>query len=647
MGYLKFDKAQLVNLEYSLNKEVIRSNRAGSYASTTIINCNTRKYHGLLVCPLDSFGGTRHVLLSSLDTTVIQQGKEFHLAVHKYPGSVHAGHKYVRNFDSDPIPTITYRVGGVVLTRETMLVEEAEQVLVRYTLVDAHSPTTLRFNPFLAFRGIHQLSKRNDRVRDEALPIKNGVAVSLYPGYPYLNMQLSKEAHYVHAPQWFENVEYFKEKERGYDYHEDIFNTGYFEVEIEKDESIVFSASLKEEAPNGFKSKFTNQVKKRIPRDSYMGCLENAAQQFFNRQEEGQTYVLAGFPWFGTISRNVFGSLPGLTLPGDDLKTFEAVLDTLVAHQQGPLFPSIIERKEEGNMSVDTPLWFIWSLQQFMARGGADAARLWKKYGTNIRQVLEGFRDGADHGIKMAETGLLAAGREDIFVTWMDAYAYGAPVTPRNGYAVEVQALWYNAIRFALELAKANGQAEFEQEWEAVAQRIEQNFTRVFWDEKRQYLADYVNWGKKDMSIRPNMVFVASMPYSPVDDYVKNAVLSVVKTHLLTPRGLRTLSPSDPGYRSVFAGSIDERYMAYHQGTAWPWLLGHYAEAYLRLHERTGLSHVKKIFDGFEAGLNEHGLGTISEVYDGDPPHDGRGAISSAWSVAELLRMKHLIDQFA
>ena len=251
MSYIQFDKKQLINLEYSLSRELIRSNRAGAFASKTIVGCNTRKYHGLLVVPQPLIDDDNHVLLSNLDETIIQHDAEFNLGIHKYPGGIYdpKGHKYVRDFNSDPIPNTVFRVGGVVLRREMIFTEKADRIMIKYTLEEAHSPTILRLTPFLAFRNMHRLSQANVEVNKKYQKIKNGIKLRLYPGYSHLYMQFSKQADYIHAPEWYYNIEYQEEMERGYEYEEDLFVPGFFELKIKQGESIVFVAGLQEVEP--------------------------------------------------------------------------------------------------------------------------------------------------------------------------------------------------------------------------------------------------------------------------------------------------------------------------------------------------------------------------------------------------------------
>lgn len=639
MTYLQFDKNKLINLEYSLDKEIIRSNRAGSYASLTIIGCNTRKYHGLLVCPLEQFDGEKHVLLSSLDETIIEKDKEFNLGIHKYEGDnyVPRGHKYVRDFEAETVARTTYRVGSVVLLKESLLVEKEQQILLKYTLIEAQSRIRIRFRPFLAFRNHHALSKANLYANTKVRKITNGVMSRLYEGYPGLCMQLSVKPEFVHVPDWYYGIEYMREMERGYDYKEDLFVPGYFEVAMRKGQSIVFSAATRENDPSSLKKRYNSELVKRIPRTSFYNCLANSAQQFIVRKEK-KTEVIAGFHWFGTWGRDTFIALPGLTLELEDNRTFLAVMDTMVKKLRDGLFPNTGTDANPAYNSADAPLFFIWALQQYHR---ADPEfDLWKKYGRSVKEILTRYRTGTMHGIRMQENGLITAGGQGEALTWMDAVVRGEPVTPRSGSPVEVNALWYNALLFSQEIAKKAGDERFLKDWQGVADLAGPSFVDAFWDPEKGYLADCVRDGERDFSVRPNQVIAASMFYTPLTREMIKSVLDVAENELLTPMGLRSLSPKNINYRGVYAGNQEERDQAYHQGTVWPWLLQHFCEAYLKIHRNSGPGFVRKIYEGFKEVMNQHGIGSVSEIYDGDPPHDAKGAISQAWSVAALMRIK-------
>ncbi len=644
MSYLKFEKSELVNLEYSLSREMIRSNRAGSYASTTIIGCNTRKYHGLLVCPMEKLDGEHHVLLSTIDPTIIQHEKEFNLGIHKYEGDHYQpkGHKYVRDFDATRGSYLVYRVGGVVMSREILLVSEEEQVLIKYELIEAHSPTILRLKPFLAFRNYHQLSKSNLDANTRYTPVRNGIMSRLYQGYPGLYMQFSKEVEFVSVPDWYYNIEYMEEQRRGYPFKEDLYVPGYFEMRIRKGESIIFSAALEEVTPSGLKRKFAEELELRIPKTSYKNCQINAAQQFVVRKDQA-TEIKAGFPWFGTWGRDTFMALPGLTMTTGDFETAHAVIDTMVKRMKGGLFPNTVIRGKAAFNAVDAPLWFIWALQQFQDYDpGLD---VWGRYGKVIRKILETYRDGTLGTIRMIKNGLLHAEEEGRALTWMDAVVNGRPVTQRGGSPVEVNALWYNAICQALEWARETDN-KFVKDWEHLPEQLCHSFNEAFWNEEKGYLADYVNGPLKDFAVRPSQVIAVAMKFTTLSGEMRKSILDVVESELLTPRGLRSLSPKNEAYKGVYEGSEEQRNLAYHQGTVWPWFLEHFARAYLRVHKKSGHTLIKRLYDGFEEDLSVRGIGSISEIYDGNPPHRGRGSISQATGVASLLRIGEMIEKF-
>ncbi|MCK9422417.1 MAG: amylo-alpha-1,6-glucosidase [Bacteroidales bacterium] len=646
MSYINFDKNQLVNLEYSLNRELIRSNRAGSYANSTIINCNTRKYHGMLITPQPGVDHENHVLVSTMDETVIQMESEFNLGIHKYPGGVYnpKGHKYIRDFVTEPIPKLTYRVGGVILTKEMAFITREDRMIIRYTLVEAHSPTKIKIKPFLAFRNIHTLSKENIFADKKFEKITQGIKVRMYQGYTDLFIQISKTNEYTHVPDWYYKIEYQEEMERGYEYQEDLYVPGFFEFDIGKGESVYVAVGTQEMNPLSMKRAFNDELETRIPRNNFKNCLINAAQQFIVKQGK-KTEILAGFPWFGRIGRNTFVALPGLTLIHGDFKTCKSVIDTMIQEMQGPFFPNIGSGNSATYNAVDTPLWFFWTLQQYAEFTGRKK-EIWKEYGRKMKTILNNYRQGTEFGIQMDKDGLITAGVPGIPLTWMDAYVDGKPVTPRMGKCIEINALWYNAICFSMEIASLTGDKKFCKDWESISLLIPDSFLETFWNKEKRYMADYVDGVYKDWAVRPNMILVASLPYSPVSEEIRKEVLSRVKQELLTTRGLRTLTPKSPVFKGTYYGNQSERDSAYHQGTVRPWLLGHFAEGYLRIHGKSGLSIIKGIFQGFEAVMTEHGIGTISEIYDGDPPHTARGAISYATSVAELLRMTYLINKY-
>lgn len=637
MSYIHFDKTQLINLNYSLEKEIIRANRSGCYTSTTIIGCNTRKYHGLLVAPQPQIDSQLHVMLSTVHETIVQHGATFNLGIAKYPGNYFPrGHKYLEDFDSEPIPKLTFRVGGVSLQKEIILDSHADRVMVRYTLLDAHSPTKLRLNPFLAFRGHHSLSKANTYVNKKFDKIKQGVQFKLYEAYSPLSLQVSKANQFVPAPDWYYNIEYIMERERGYEYHEDLYVPGFFEFNIEKGESVIFSAGLQEAEPEKSEAAFADEISRRIPRSNFENCLKNSAGQFIYRTRD-ETRVIAGFPWFGWWGRDTFISLPGLTLALGDQETFLEVMDTMSRDLRGALFPNLGSGAQKNMHSIDAPLWYFWALQQYVIFTG-DSQTVVDRYLDKLKQIIDGFIEGTEFNIKVLENGLLSGGMEGMALTWMDVITPTGPVTPRTGCPVEVNALWYNALCFYCSLKPDEALAD-------LSERLKLSFVENFWDEEKGYLADVVQGSKKDWSIRPNMLIAVSIPYSPLEETQMAAILEVVKSNLLTNRGIRSLAPGDLRYKGYYQGNQEQRDKAYHQGSVWPWLMGHLAEGYLKLHGAAGKGLVQKMIKDFDGVMTQYGIGTVAELYDGDPPHRPKGAISQAWSVGELLRMMYLVNK--
>lgn len=643
MAYYELDKARLVNLEYSLYREILRTNRAGSYCSTTIIGCNTRKYHGLLVCPLEQFGGEHHVLLSALDISIVQHDQVFNLGIHKYRGSHYdpKGHRYLTRLEVDDIPKRYYRVGGVVLSTEMLLAQEEEQLLYKVTLEEAHSETMIRFKPFLAFRNVHELTYRNMMANTRYRQVEKGIALQLYEGFPALYLQSSKDIEFIPVPDWYLGIEYLKEQNRGFPYQEDLFVPGYFETGIKTGESIVMAAGTSEAKTGGLKAKFTREKKKRIPRDSMINNLLNSGQQFLMKRGS-VTRLIAGYHWYGERHRDTLLALPGLAAYQEDRSAYRSILDYISGEIEKKYLSS---NKSLLNRDIDVPLWFFWTVKEFASI--CNDLDVWKKYGQVMKAILDHYRSLNEPTMRMDVSGLLYAKKEGVPLTWMEAMAEGKPVTWRPGYTVELNALWYNALMYFATLAADSGQEKIAEPYLQLAQNVKEAFVNVFWNAGDECLYDYVDGEEKDASIRPNQIFAAAFPFSPLSIEERKAIVDVVKKELLTPRGLRTLSPQDPKYKGVFEGDQTQRDKALHQGTVFPWLAAFFADAYLDIHKQGGLSFVKSMLDGFEEEMGNLCIGTISECFNGNPPHVGKGAVSMAWNVAGVLHIIKLIEKYS
>lgn len=640
MAYIKFNKSELVNLEYALRRELIAGSSTGSYGNTTICMCNTRKYHALLAVPVYNFDGGRYVLLSSLDETLRHGGKEFHLGIHAY-GDIYEprGHKYIRDFEMDPNPVITYEVGGMVLRKSLLFSPDSNQIMIKYTFVDAPADTTMSLSPFLAFRRTHALTHKNGEANTSYREIDNGVAYNMYGGFPDLNLQFSEKFEYSHNPLWYMGITYSDEYRRGFDCKEDLLVPGSFTFQVKRGTTVVVSASTDMVNPKGIKSRFTRVLSSMIPADSYENLLLASARMMVWKTPRGSRQIYAGYSWLkpGLLRETVI-ALPGIALYGlKDRKLFEEILDSLIADNQERLFFRTTQ--------IEAPLLLTDTIQQYM-HYGADPRKLWAKYGSTLKGILESYLPGKRAEAAMHPNGLIWAQKDNVALTWMNTYIDGRPVNERPGYQVEINAMWYNAVCFVVDMESRYGTDEGAVSfWTSVRNSIKDNFTKTFWSDSLGHLADYVGPDGMSQETRPNQLYAVALDYSPVDEFVQAAVMCVVRRELLTSRGIRTLSPKDRRYKGVYEGNQNMRDEASYNGCTRPFLLGIYVKAAYRLFGKSTESQAESLIEGFGEDLNVHGVGTFSEIYDGDPPHSPHGAISSALTVAEIIRVKSLIDK--
>ncbi|MCR4570374.1 MAG: glycogen debranching enzyme N-terminal domain-containing protein [Bacteroidales bacterium] len=639
MAFLKFNKSELVNLSYSLKREIILANKTGSYCNTSIVTCNTRRYHGLLAVPVEKFDGYRHLLLSSLDESLTLRGKRFNLGIHCY-GDIYEprGHKYIVDFDADPVPCITYKIGEIVFRKTIVLHPDDMQVMIGYELVNAPAKITLELKPFLAFRNVHGLTGENSGARTDARLVKNGVVFNLYEGFPDLNLQLSTStASFKSNPIWYKGVTYSDEMRRGFDCREDLFVPGGFEVEMHSGDSIVFSASAGEPVnATSLKRRFAAAIEKIGPITSFHDQLVRQADSLI-REDGGVKRIVAGYSWLYTgLLRETLQSLAGLTLYGkDNPKEFEEILDNLIAANQ--------ERLSRRTTQVEAPLYLAVTLQQYIAFG-ASAKDVWAKYGPVLKSILESYLPGVRQEVAMQPNGLLWAQMDGVALTWMNAYLNGRAVTERPGYQVDTNALWYNAIAFAL--ANERKGSAFCKKWAPIKDLVEQNFQPTFWNAEMGFLADYVDGAGQHLELRPNQLWAVSLDYRCVSDEVIGEVMRVVNAELVTRRGIRSLSPRDVRYKGVYEGSQVDRDLAYHNGCAFPFLLAQYSYASFNMMGKNFIKRAEWLTEGFYEDLSKHGVGAFSELYDGDPPHEPHGAISSAMTTAALLNINWLIAKY-
>ena len=579
------------------------------------------------------------MLLSSLDESLTLRGKRFNLGIHCY-GDIYEprGHKYIVDFDADPVPCITYKIGEIVLRKRIALAPDSNQLLIHYELVNAPARVKLELKPFLAFRNTHALTGENDALRRDSTPIQNGAAFCLYEGFPVLNLQLNTSASaFKYNPVWYKGITYSDEMRRGFDCREDLWVPGSFEAELSSGESLVVSATAGDPVnATTLKRRFQAVVDKIGPITSFHDQLVRQADSLI-RTDGGRKRIVAGYSWLDTgLLRETLGSVAGLTLYAKGSpREFEEVLDNLIADNQ--------ERLTRRTTQVESPLYLAVALQQYIAWGASDKA-VWAKYGPVLKAVIESYLPGVRQEVAMQPNGLLWAQMDGVALSWMNAYINGRAVTERAGYQVETNALWYNAICFAL--AHERKGSAFEKRWTAIRQLIEQNFQPTFWNPDLGFLADYVDGAGQHMELRPNQLWAVSLDHLCVSDEVISEVMRVVNAELITRRGVRTLSPRDIRYKGVYEGNQLQRDEAYMNGCAWPYLLAQYCYASFNMMGAGFIKRAEWLTEGFYEDLSKHGVGAFSELYDGDPPHEAHGAISSAMTVAALLNINWLIDKY-
>lgn len=643
MSYLKFDKNLLINLEQSLRLEVLRTNQSGAYHCTTIVGANTRKQHGLLVIPVPEIDDNSHVLLSSLDETVIQHGAPFNLGLHRYSGGVYSpnGHKYIREYDCERVPTHTFRVGGVILKREKIFITNENRILIRYTLVDAHSKTTLQFRPFLAFRNANDLCVENQVASRDYKEVSNGISTCMYDGYPELFMQVNHKPKFVFDPHWYKGIEYIKDLERGIPYTEDLYVPGYFEVDMKKGDTIIFSAGVSEVNTRQLTKMYEDEIKTRTPRTSFYNCLKNSAKQFYMTNADGH-YLFAGYPWFKVRARDEFIALPGCTLSNHHRPDFEAIMDTAKEAFTRWMETGEPDKHLQGIDLPDVPLWAAWAIQRYSHDTDVPTAR--ERYGELVAQLIDFIIDGKHPNLQVDDNGLVRTDGTRQPMSWMDsARPDGTPLIPRTGYLVEFNALWYNALMFLLQMYADDKQMQSRVErWQKIGDAYAESFAPTFLNDYG-YLYDYVNGSYTDLSVRPNMVIAVGVDHTPLDRRQRKRILDFITRELLTPKGLRTLSPNSYGYNPWYVGNPEQREKAYYSGSARPWLMGFYCHAYVKVFGIGGLSFVNRMMIGFEDEMSQGAIGTLSELYDGNPPFIGRGAVSFAANVGEILRVLRLL----
>ncbi|MBO4332905.1 MAG: glycogen debranching enzyme N-terminal domain-containing protein [Paludibacteraceae bacterium] len=646
MGYFKLDKSILRNTQRAISLELLDANKQGAYISMSVPGCNTRKYHGLLVVPIKNMGSTNHVLLSTLDESIVLNGVEFRIGMHQYGENNFTpnGNKYLCGLTYDRVPCLTYHLADVILSKELVLSTVESRVYIRYTLLDSKADVLFRFNPNLAFRNVDTLCQANYNATTDYKEIDNGITTCLYSGYPSLSMQFSRNVRFVSKPSWNRGIEYFNEKWRGYNFKEDLFVPGYFTLSLKKGESVVFTAGLEEVNSASIMSQYRAEMNKKGENSDVKQTLRNSVSKFFLKKSSKELYLRAGFPWFGCRARDMFIALPGVTLPFDDAKTFDSIMNSAIPGIQSFIEGKGNKTKMEGLDNPDVLLWVVRALQLYAEKYGEE--QTWLKYDKILTSIMTFLKGGKHPLIECHENGLLYVKEGwNRPVTWMNAIApNGNPITPRSGYVIEINALWYNVMRFYANMAQHLNMYDVANEYNDFADALRLSFTPVFWN--GTYLFDFVDGDHHENSVRPNMLFAVSLPYSPLDEIQKKMVVDMSTKELLTPKGVRSLSPKSNNYHGWCGGDQVTRDYEAFQGAVYPWLMGAYVEAYLKVYQQNGYDFAKRSLVAFTGELFNDCLGTLSEMYDATQPFTGRGGMSYLINISEVIRAFYVVENY-
>src|SRR5215472_6694597 len=645
---IRFGKDVCRDLDSALRREWLETNGIGGFASSTINGCNTRRYHGLLVAATKPPVG-RFVLLSKLEEILAVNGRTYQLSTNRYPGVVHPqGFQFLTQFRLDPFPIFTFSVDGVAIEKKFFMAHGQNTIVVKYQLTNvpnsAHVQLELR--PLIAFRDYHNLTHENGAINGRADTQRKLIRVLPYVGLP--SLYLANDAIEIESTgRWYRNFEYDAERERGLDFQEDLFNPCVLRFDFNQRPTATLIASTERQNIDAAEQYEQEEIARRrriaehAPvKNDFITSLTTAADQYIVSRGD-QKSVIAGYHWFSDWGRDTMIALPGLTLPTGRSGIARSILRTFAQHvDQGMLpnrFPDAGESPEYN--TVDATLWFFEAVRAYHAYTG-DLAFVQQELYPVLADIINWHVRGTRYRIKLDAAGLLNSGEPGVQLTWMDAKVGDWVVTPRSGKPVEIQALWYNAIRIMEDFAARTADETGRKRYNNMAALAKWSFNRLFWNEGGGYLYDVVNGGPPDGSIRPNQIFAVSLPYSMLSPERAKRVVAVVQEHLLTPYGLRSLAPSDPRYHGRYTGDGAGRDGSYHQGTVWPWLMGPFITAYMKLEggNKAARMQSEKWLSPLKNHLCDAGLGHISEIFDGDAPHRPVGCIAQAWSIAEVLR---------
>ena len=659
----------LVSLEENLQKEWLLTNGIGGYAASTILGINTRKYHGLLISALNP-PGNRTVHLERIDEDVTINNQTYRFGANEFKDIIYPkGFKLLKEFSINPFPTFVYSNSVVEIKKNIAMPTKKNAIILLYNITNKSSKMAkIKLFPLVNSRNFHKISNNNLKpLQYTQIQTKNSVLLSFCNPKSTLTI-FSTKGKFIKKTNFIQNIYYRQEDLRGESSIDDCLQPGFFELKINPKKSIktCIIASSGKNIKNSLdiiqeigitnkeiKLLLQHETKKnrqllidfysnynKLQESNWLNWIMLAAKNFVVEDHKNNKHILAGYFWFGPWGRDTFISLPGLILIPrrfNDAKNILYNFSTLIKNGLVPNFQQDHQKHMEYN-TVDASLWYLNAILQYLKYTG-DFAFVQKKLWSTILKIVKFFEKGTDFGIKMDQDCLLQHGPQ---LTWMDAIVNGKAVTPRSGKAVEIQSLWYNALKITGLLAKKFGEKYNYEKYTEIASKSKLSFNRKFWNKKRNCLFDVVENDNNDSSIRPNQIIPISLDFSIIEKDHYRAIIDVVSTELLTPYGLKTLEKNDLKYKGKYVGNRQSRDQAYHNGTVWPWLLGPFTTAYFKLKKMEPQKSDKIEKNILQTLLKDHlqqsGLGYVSEIFDGDVPHKGRGCIAQAWSIAEPLR---------
>jgi len=648
---LQLNKSILQNYDQAIQNEWLETNGLGGWSSSSVIGCNTRRYHGLLVAATAP-PAERMALVSKLDETIIAGDERFELSTNNYGRAIHPnGYRYLTGFTKKICPEFIYEIRGIMLKKTIAMIHGENTVVIIYEALKAVGNFTFELLPLLSVRGYHNMMHANDVINKDGLFDNDVFKIQAYEGTPHIFIK-APDSSYRTNPQWFYNFNYSVEQYRGLDFTEDLFSHGTFNIELKEGDILGIIVSTENPEERDALTLFQEEHQRRQlliqrDRDETIQQLTLAADQFIVKRGEDLKTIIAGYHWFTDWGRDTMISLPGLTLSTGRYEDAKKIISAFAKSVSRGMLPNRFQDNGEAPEynNVDGTLWYFIAVYKYL-QVTDDKDFVLDEILPVMKDIIDWHFKGTRYNIHVDEDGLLYAGETGQQLTWMDARIGTWVVTPRMGKPVEIQALWYNALKIFSELLELNQQSSDAALVDISAEKAKQCFTEKFWYKEGNYLYDVIDEnGDPDKELRPNQLFAISLPFALIDGGQAQAILKIIEKELYTPVGLKSLPKGDVHYVAVYGGDAYHRDSSYHEGTVWSWLLGAYVDAimsepgFIGSDGLAGKEKALKVIDDFKYHLNEGCIGSVSEIFDADPPHHPRGCIAQAWGVAEILRV--------